>query len=142
MIRARLWVAAAIVTAATACGPELTTPSDTNITGAWASSDTAVGVTDFLLELSQASDGAITGTWSGRGVVVNGACATDLGCSPSNGVKGSNTVFQVHVDLLGAGAFTGQIETDSRIRGHLAGSQLRFNRVGIIQGARLSRGSP
>lgn len=125
-----------------ACGPELTDPSPTDISGAWASSDTAVGVTDFLLELSQGSDGAISGKWSARGVVVNGACPIELGCSPGNAVQGSNTVFQVHLDLLGAGAFTGQIENESRIRGHLAGAQLRFNRVAIIQGTRASRGSP
>src|SRR5687767_8074176 len=49
-----------------ACGPELTTPSSTNISGTWTSSDTAAGVTDFVLVLSQASDGVITGSWSGQ----------------------------------------------------------------------------
>lgn len=143
MIHVRRWaITALLATAATACGPELTTPSPTDISGAWASSDTALGVTDFLLELSQATDGAITGSWSGRGIESNGACPTELGCTPRNDVKGWNTVFQVHIDLVGAGAFTGQIETEPRIRGHLSGSELTFNRVGLIQGARLSRGSP
>lgn len=121
-----------------ACGPELTTPSSTNISGTWTSSDTAAGVTDFVLVLSQASDGALTGSWSGRALEVDGACPVHLGCAPANSIVGSNTVFQVHIDLLGAGAFTGQTESDVRFRGHLAGDDLAFNRAGEILGARLT----
>lgn len=124
------------------CGPELTTPASSDISGSWFSSDVARGVTDFRLELSQASDGAITGSWSGRGVVVNGACPAEFGCAPANAVIGSNTVFQVHIDLLGAGAFSGQVEDANRFRGHLAGAGLTFQRVPVVQGARLSRDVP
>jgi hypothetical protein len=125
-----------------ACGPELTTPSSTNISGTWTSSDTAAGVTDFVLVLSQASDGALTGTWSGRGIGPNGSCHPELGCAPSNSIVGSNTVFQVHIDLVGLGAFTGQFESDMRFRGHLAGVALEFHRAAVVQGARMSRIAP
>lgn len=141
MTHALRWAAtAAIVMAALACGPELTTPSSTNISGTWTSSDTAAGVTDFVVALSQASDGALTGSWSGRALEVNGACPAELGCAPNNAIIGSNTVFQVFIDLIGLGKFTGQVESDAHFRGHLAGAALAFNRVGIVQGARLSRG--
>ncbi|MCR4332896.1 MAG: hypothetical protein NUV34_09390 [Sulfuricaulis sp.] len=141
MTHACRWAAiAAIVMAALACGPELTTPSSTNISGTWTSSDIAAGVTDFVLVLSQASDGALTGSWSGRALEVNGACPAELGCAPANNIVGSNTVLQVYVDLIGLGAFTGQTESDVHFRGHLAGAALAFNRVAEIQGARLSGG--
>lgn len=140
MTHARRWATtAAIVTAAAACGPELTTPSDTDISGTWTSADTAGKVTDFVLRLSQAGDGAISGSWSGRGIEENGACPSDLGCAPANGVTGSNTVFQVHIDLVGLGAFTGQIESDVHFRGHLGGAALTFRRAAEIQSARLTR---
>ncbi len=130
---------ALLAAAGTACGPELTTPSSTNISGTWTSSDTASGVTDFVLVLSQASDGALTGSWSGRGIGPNGSCHPELGCAPANDIIGSNTVFQVYVDLRGLGAFTGQIESDAYFRGHLAGAALAFNRAAVVQGARLTR---
>jgi hypothetical protein len=143
MIHARRWAAtAAIVTVAAACGPELTTPSSTDISGTWTSADTAGGATDFVLVLSQAADGAISGSWSGRGIEENGACPPELGCAPANGVTGSNTVFQVHIDLLGLGAFTGQIESDAHFRGHLGSAALTFRRVAVIPGVRTARGVP
>lgn len=132
----RAWVLAALVLATSlACGPELTDPSPTDISGRWFSSDTARGVTDFELELSQAADGSLTGRWSGRGVEVDGKCSDELGCAPANDIVGSNTVFQVHIDLVGAGAFTGQVEGSSSFRGHLAGAALTFQRVVFIEGA-------
>ncbi len=130
---------ALLAAAGAACGPELTTPSATDISGAWTSSDTAAGVTDFALVLSQAPDGALTGSWSGRGIETNGACPAELGCAPAGDIIGSNTVFQVHIDLRGLGAFTGQIESDAYFRGHLAGAALAFNRAAVVQGARLTR---
>ncbi len=125
--------------AALACGPELTTPSSTNISGTWTSSDTAAGVTDFVLVLSQASDGALTGSWSGRALEVNGACPAELGCAPTNAIIGSNTVFQVFIDLIGLGKFTGQVESDAHFRGHLVGAALTFHSAATSQGARLTR---
>ena len=125
-----------------ACGPELTNPASTNISGRWTSSDTAAGVTDFVLNLSQASDGVVTGSWSGRALPVNAACPAPLGCTPANTVAGSNTVFQVHIDLIGLGDFTGQTESDVRFRGHLAGADLAFTRVGGTLSARLTRIAP
>lgn len=140
MIHARRWAAAAmLIMAAAACGPELTTPSSSDVSGTWTSSDTAAGVTNFALVLSQASDGTLTGSWSGRALAVNGACPAALGCAPTNNIVGSNTVFQVHIDLIGLGAFTGQIQSDVRFRGHLAGGALTFNRAAVALGARMSR---
>lgn len=135
-----LVLAGAVVAAG--CGPELTTPGDSNLTGIWLSSDTAVGVTDFELKLSQGSDGVISGTWSAVAVPGNSTCPAVLGCAPANSVVGSNTVFQVHVDLLGAGPFIGQVEAEGRLRGHLSGAAMTFERVAIVQGAsRLPRDS-
>lgn len=143
MIHACRWaITALIATAGTACGPELTTPSSASISGTWTSIDTANGVTDFILVLSQAANGAITGSWSGRGIEVNGACPAEAGCTPTSDVIGSNTVFQVHIDLRGLGAFTGQIESDAHFRGHLAGSALTFRRSAQLQGARMTRTFP
>lgn len=126
-----------------ACGPELTDPASSNISGSWVSADTALGVTDFRLELAQAADGEVTGSWSARGVLVNGVCPPTLGCTPNNTVSGSNTVFQVFLNLLGAGGFTGQVESDGRFRGDLDGDRITFSRAVTIAGAaQIPRGLP
>lgn len=125
-----------------ACGPELTTPSAIDLSGTWTSSDTVGGVTGFTLVLSQASDGALTGAWSGRAVELNGACQGELGCAPANNIVGSNTAFQVHIDLLSLGAFTGQAEGDARFRGHLGLSALAFERTSGVRGTRVTGSVP
>lgn len=125
-----------------ACGPELTEPSSKDISGTWLSPDTAAGATNFRLQLSQADDGEIAGTWVATGVATNGACPPLLGCSPSNSVAGSNTVFQVFLDFVGLGLFSGQVEPDGRIRGSLEGERISFTRAatgsGSANGARSS----
>lgn len=127
---------------AAACGPELTEPSSTDISGTWLSADTAVLATNFRLQLAQGSDGEVSGTWSAKGVVANGACPPVLGCSPTNSIAGSNTVFQVFLDLVGLGLFTGQVESDGRLRGSLDGVRISFTRA-IVPGPSINaRSSP
>lgn len=118
-----------------ACGPELTDPASTNISGTWVSPDTAALATDFRLQITQAADGEVVGAWFAKGVAVNGACPPALGCSPTNSIAGSNTVFQVFLDLVGLGLFTGQVESNGLIRGSLDGKRISFTRVPAVAGA-------
>lgn len=123
-----------------ACGPELTEPASSNVSGTWFSADTVTELTDFRLELIQAADGSLSGSWAGREVPLNRACAEPL-CAVSNVVTGSHTVFQLHIDLLGIGTFTGQLQEPGRFRGHIATSSVTFLRVPIIGNARSPRDS-
>lgn len=116
------------VSAVVACGPELTTPASSDITGSWFSADTAALVTDFQLELLQGGGGELTGSFSAVGVPVNGQCPPEVTCAPANVINGSNTVFQVYIDFRGVGVFTGQVAEVDRFRGHMQGSPLTFRR--------------
>ena len=122
----------AYVAATLACGPELTEPADSNVTGAWTSPDTVDRIYDIRLDLAQDESGAVSGSWSGLGVVVDGQCP-DIGCAPANNVTGSNTVLQLHIEVLGAGTFTGQVIAADAFRGNFAGPggnfPIRFTRL-------------
>lgn len=117
-----------LLAASASCGPELTTPGDTKVTGTWFTADTARGITDVRLDLQQEADGAISGSWSARGVETDGVCGTELGCAPTNSVTGSNTVFRIHIELKGVASFTGQLQDDGGIRGHLGEEPMTFRR--------------
>lgn len=120
-----------------ACGPELTEPGDTNVTGLWFSSDTVGGhdtlavVYNIRLDLTQDGRGVISGSWSAL-VPVDAQCPPDLGCAPSDTVSGSNTVLQLHLELRGVGTFTGQVIAADAFRG-------RFARSGTSYLARFER---
>ena len=114
-----VWVAAC-ATALFACGPELTDPADSNVTGAWTSPDTVGGIYNIRLDLTQDESGGVSGSWTGLGVQVDGQCPADTGCAPANNVTGSNTVLQLHLEVLGAGSFTGQVIAADAFRGNLA----------------------
>lgn len=130
---ARLARGLVCLTAAFACGPELTDPADSNVTGAWTSPDTVGGIYNIRLNLTQDESGGISGSWTGLGVQVDGQCPADVGCTPANDVTGSNTVLQLHLEVLGAGTFTGQVIAVDAFRGNLArgGSNysIRFTRL-------------
>lgn len=130
---ARLVCGIACVSAALACGPELTDPADSNVTGAWTSPDTVGGIYNIRLDLVQDESGGVSGSWSGQADSVNGQCPADTGCAPTNDVTGSNTVLQLHLEILGAGSFTGQVIAADAFRGNLArgGSNfaIRFTRL-------------
>lgn len=129
----RLIFGIACVSVAFACGPELTDPADSNVTGAWTSPDTVGGIYNIRLDLTQEASGGVSGSWSGLGVQVDGQCPADVGCTPANDVTGSNTVLQLHLEVLGAGTFTGQVIAADAFRGNLArgGSNysIRFTRL-------------
>jgi len=121
------------VTATFACGPELTEPADSNVTGAWMSPDTVDRIYNIRLDLAQDESGAVSGSWSGQADSVNGQCPADTGCAPTNDVTGSNTVLQLHLEILGAGTFTGQVIAADVFRGNFARSgsnyAIRFTRL-------------
>jgi hypothetical protein len=110
-----------------ACGPELTDPADSNVTGVWTSADTVGGIYNVRLDLAQDESSGVTGRWSGQADSVNGQCPADTGCAPTNDVTGSNTVLQLHLEILGAGTFTGQVVTADAFRGNLARSGSNFS---------------
>lgn len=132
----------ATVFATTACGPDLSDPAATSIAGTWMSSDTVQQLTRFRVDLAQGSDGAVTGTWAAVSVNVDGRCVASLGCSPTNTVSGSNTVFVVHIYLLGLGAFVGQLEAPGRLRGHIDTVPVTFQRLAGAESVTPSRGAP
>jgi hypothetical protein len=79
------------------------------------------------------ASGAVSGSRSGLGIAVNGQCPSDVGCTPTGNVTGSHTVLQLHLEVLGAGTFTGQVIAADAFRGNFArlGSNysIRFARL-------------
>src|SRR6266550_5623394 len=92
-----------------ACGPSLTTPSSTNITGTWVSPGPAAGMTNISVTLSQAVDGSLTGTYTAIGTNGLQFCPATGPCAITSTVSGVNTVLQVFFSMKDAGTFTGQV---------------------------------
>jgi hypothetical protein len=99
------------------CGPELTEPSDIDISGQWASTDAVGPITDIQIDIVQAPNGAIEGQWSGKSSAPDAACPPQLGLNPASRVFGSNTVLGVEFELLAAGHFHGQVIGTDRLEG-------------------------
>ena len=123
----------AAVSATVACGPELTEPAASSVTGKWASADTVSSVSLIALDLVQAADGKVTGTWKGRAAPGSNSCpAAGPACPVSNVVTGSHTVLELRLDILGAGKFTGQL-VGSALKGDLLRDEgdfrIQFSRV-------------
>src|SRR6187549_2374124 len=75
--------AAAVVTLAS-CGPPLSEPASSSITGHWQSPNQIGPLSGILLDLTQNPDGTLSGRWSAKVSPPNPPCPPDLGTSPTN----------------------------------------------------------
>jgi hypothetical protein len=101
------------------CGPELTQPGTTNLTGLWISTDLIGPVSNIQVNVTQHADGTLEGRWSGKSSNPNAVCPPELGLNPTNTISGTNTVLEVQFDLLGVGSFAGQATDNATLRGSL-----------------------
>lgn len=102
------------------CGPSLTTPSSTDISGTWVSPGPAAGMTNMSVTLTQAGDGSLTGTYTAIGTTPLQFCPATPPCTISSTVSGDNTVLQVIFYLKDAGTFTGQVTGPGTMKGAMA----------------------
>lgn len=115
-----------------ACGPELNTPGSGDVSGTWTAPGPAGGLTDITLVLQQAGDGTVTGTFQATGTPSLQKCPSTGACALASTVEGVNTVLQVNLELVGAGSFTGQLITSTRLRGtmsHTVSGVIEFTRA-------------
>jgi hypothetical protein len=99
------------------CGPPLTTPSSTNISGTWVSPGPAAGMTNMSVTLTQAADGSLTGAYTAIGTNGLQICPATPPCAISSTVSGVNTVLQVFFNMKDAGIFTGQVIAPGVLKG-------------------------
>ena len=117
------------------CGPELTTPGDTNVSGTWFAAGPAAGMTNVTMVLKQTSDGHVTGTFTATGTPGQQACPPVIGigpCTLSSTIDGANTVLQVNLELKDGGTFTGQVIAPTVLRGTMTRNEsvlMEFNRT-------------
>ena len=100
-----------------ACGPPLTTPSSTDISGTWISPGPAAGMTNMSITIKQAADGSLTGTYTAIGTIPLQFCPAIPPCAISGTVSGINTVLQVYFYMSDAGTFTGQVSGPATLKG-------------------------
>ena len=110
-----------------ACGPDLTTPSRKDISGNWSSQDKVGAVSNISITLTQSADGILAGEWSGTLSPPDAPCPPDLSASPTGGVTGTNTIFEVRFDIMGVGIFQGQLVDPHTLRGSLQSCELIFS---------------
>jgi hypothetical protein len=108
-------LAGAIVTVS--CGPELTAPASTDVSGTWFAAGPAAGLTNVTMTLIQNSDGTISGTYTATGTPNLQFCPATGPCAISGTISGVNSVFQVFFELRDAGQFTGQLIDGSTLKG-------------------------
>jgi hypothetical protein len=101
------------------CGPELTQPSASNLSGQWTSNDQIGPLTEIQVHINQHPDGTIDGSWSGKDTSPDGTCPPGLGSAPTGTVSGTNTVVEVQLSLVGVGEFDGQAIDDKTLDGSL-----------------------
>jgi hypothetical protein len=99
------------------CGPPLTTPSSTDISGTWVSPGPAAGMTNMSITLTQAADGSLTGTYTAIGTAPLQFCPPTPPCAITSTVSGINTVLQVFFYMKDAGTFTGQVTGPGVMKG-------------------------
>jgi hypothetical protein len=102
------------------CGPELTTPASTDVSGTWVSPGPAAGMTSISVTLTQTSDGRLTGTYAVIGTPGLQFCPATGPCAISGTVQGTNTVLEVFFYLTDSGTFTGQLLSDGTLKGAMA----------------------
>jgi hypothetical protein len=112
------------------CGPPLTDPASTNLSGTWFSAGPAAGLTNLTVVLDQSANGTITGTYAGTGTRGLQFCPAPTGPCPVSGtISGANTVFQVFFELKDAGQFSGQLIDATDLKGAMS----RVNTTQAIQ---------
>lgn len=99
------------------CGPELTDPADTNVSGTWHAAGPAAGMSNITMVLTQYPEGSIKGTFTAIGTSPDQKCPAPGPCALADTVRGANTVLQVNLDLTDAGTFTGQMVSATRMHG-------------------------
>jgi hypothetical protein len=111
-----LVVTALILTAG--CGPEPTTPADTNLAGTWTAKNAHLyTLSNFRLEIIQEPKGIVSGMWYARGDGGLAGCFPNVPCDAFGHLIGRNTVSQIELELLGAGKFEGGLVEPGRMRG-------------------------
>ena len=131
--RAATIVAISAALSASACGPELTTPGDTNISGTWFAAGPAAGMTNITMVMAQTGDGHLSGTFTATGTPGQQVCPATGPCALSSTINGVNTVLQVSLDLKDAASFTGQVINPTTLRGTMTSGEntlVVFNRTG------------
>ena len=126
MSRALAIAAVAGAIATLSCGPELTAPASTDVSGTWFAAGPAAGLTNVTINLTQGSDGTISGTYTATGNPNLQFCPATGPCAISGTISGSNSVFQVFFELQNAGQFTGQLIDGSTLKGAM-------NRIDVTQ---------
>ena len=114
------------------CGPELTTPGGTNISGTWFATGPAAGLTSIYVTITQGSDGSISGVYTADGTPNLQFCPATPKCTIGGTAIGTNTVLQVFFDLQNGGLFNGQVIDPHTMRGSMS-------RGGLVQPVEFSR---
>jgi hypothetical protein len=109
-----------------ACGPPLTDPGPSDISGQWFATGPAAGLTNVTMVLKQETNGSLSGTYVATGRNGLQFCPSSGPCVIRGTITGSNTVFQIFFELSDAGQFTGQLVTDTELNGSM-------NRVNTTQ---------
>ena len=113
-----LLAAATVASTGSGCGPPLTEPASSNVSGTWFAAGNSAGLSDVTVTLTQGTDGSISGNYS---LTFNPggppSCPTSSPCAFSSTVTGANTAFQVFFELKDAGKFTGQLVTPTELKG-------------------------
>ncbi|MDQ6690281.1 MAG: hypothetical protein M3Z18_07205 [Gemmatimonadota bacterium] len=113
------------------CGPELTTPGDTDISGTWFAAGPAAGMSNISMVLRQTPDGQVSGTYTALGTQGQQVCPATGPCALSSTIGGVNTVLQVNLVLTDGGTFTGQVIAPTILRGTMTTNEntlVEFNR--------------
>jgi len=111
--------AVALVSVTVSCGPPLTDPATSNVSGTWFAAGPAAGFTNITVTLIQSPDGTISGTYSATSDPALQLCSPNP-CNISSTITGANTVFQVFLDLNGAAQFTGQLLQGGKLKGAMS----------------------
>lgn len=122
---AALLAATGVLTVA-ACGPELTTPGETDLTGTWAAQQSFGVISEVRLTLVQGAGGSLSGSWIGNAVPPPTGCPPELGSRPTNVVTGTNTIAQVEFEMLGAGHFIGAVLHPTLLHGQILSCNVYF----------------
>jgi len=119
------------------CGPPLSEPSSTNISGRWLSSNRIGRVSDIVMDLTQRPDGTVEGTWTAKSNPATVDCPPGLGANPTGPVSGRNTVLEVNLSVVGVGDFHGQALEGNALKGNFVSCDIypaAFTLLGPIPG--------
>ena len=114
----RVFCAIGFVATLSSCGPDLLQPADSSVTGSWVLTGLIPNLSEIKVEMEQKANGLIEGDWSGVAGRAFAGCEREA-CPVSGPVKGLNSTLQVYIEIVGAGDFTGQLVTPTRLRGSI-----------------------